>query len=80
MIQFKKFNPNLYISISESIGKLKSEGYDGVEAKDQGIPGNNHMTQLTSLLLLKIRLEKAKTNGINDYTNLLDDRKIHLKC
>ena len=74
----QEVNPSLYASISESIGKLKSEGYDGVEAKVKGSL-INIMTQLTSLLL-RIRLEKAKTNGINDYTNLLDEEKFILNA
>lgn len=74
----QELNPNLYISISESIGKLKSEGYDGVEAKVKESLVNI-MTQLTSLLL-RLRLEKAKTNGVNDYTNLLDEEKFILNA
>jgi len=68
--------PELYISISEFVGKLKSEGYDGIEAKVKDALVNM-ITELTSLLL-KIRLEKAtKTNKI-EYLNLLDEEKFIL--
>ena len=68
--------PELYISISEFVGKLKSEGYDGIEAKVKDALVNM-IIELTSLLL-KIRLEKAtKTNKI-DYSNLLDEEKFIL--
>ena len=74
----QEVNPHLYTTISESIGNLRSEEYDGVEdrIKDSLI---NIMTQLTTLLL-KTRLEKAKTNGIKDYTNLLDEEKFILNA
>ena len=72
----QEIDPDLYISISNFIGKLKSEGYDGVEAKVKDALVNM-ITDLTSLLL-KIRLEKAtKSNKIN-YSNLLNEEKFIL--
>ena len=53
----QEIDHQLYISISEFVGKLKSEGYDGVEAKVKDALVNM-ITDLTTLLL-KIRLEKA---------------------
>lgn len=72
----QEVSTELYVSISDFVGKLKSEGYDGVEAKVKDALVNM-ITDLTSLLL-KIRLEKAtKTNKI-DYSNLLDEEKFIL--
>ncbi len=72
----QEIDHQLYISISEFVGKLKSEGYDGVEAKVKDALVNM-ITDLTTLLL-KIRLEKAtKLNKIN-YSNLLNEEKFIL--
>lgn len=64
---------DLYVSISDFVGNLKSEGYDGVEAKikDELI---SIITETISLFL-KIRLNKA-INSNN--TNLLDQEKFIL--
>jgi len=72
----QEVDPELYISISNFVGKLKSEGYDGVEAKvkDSLV---NMLSELTSLLL-KIRLEKATKSTKIDYSNLLDEEKFIL--
>ena len=72
----QEVDPELYISISNFVGKLKSEGYDGIEAKvkDSLV---NMLTELTSLLL-KIRLEKATNSTKIDYSNLLDEEKFIL--
>jgi len=70
--------PELYESISHLIGKLKSEGYDGVEGKVMN-KLISMVSEITSLLL-KIRLEKAiKTNKIN-YNNLTDEEKFILEA
>ena len=72
----QEIDHQLYISISEFVGKLKSEGYDGVEAKvkDDLV---NMITDLTTLLL-KIRLEKAMKSNKIDYSNLLNEEKFIL--
>ena len=72
----QEVDSKLYISISNFVGKLKSEGYDGVEGKvkDSLV---NMLTELTSLLL-KIRLEKATKSTKIDYSNLLDEEKFIL--
>lgn len=68
--------PELYISISEFVGKLKNEGYDGIESKVKDALVNM-ITELT-LLLLKIRLDKATKTNIIDNLNLLDEEKFIL--
>ena len=72
----QEINQTLYISIADFVGKLKSEGYDGIEAniKDALV---NMITDLTSLLL-KTRLEKATKSSKIDYSNLLDEEKFIL--
>ncbi|MFQ5572721.1 MAG: hypothetical protein ACE5EJ_00570 [Nitrosopumilaceae archaeon] len=72
----QEIDPNLYILISDFIGKLKSEKYDNIEAKikDELV---NITTNLTTLLL-NIRLSKAKNTERLDFTNLLDEEKFVL--
>ena len=72
----QEVDPELYISISNFVGKLKSEGYDGVEAKVKNTLVKM-VTELTTLLL-KIRLEKATKSSQTDYSNLLDEEKFIL--
>jgi len=70
--------PDLYVSISHFIGKLKNVDYDGVEGKVMN-KLVNMISEITSLLL-KIRLEKAiKTNKI-DYNNLTHEEKFILEA
>lgn len=68
--------PELYTSISEYVGKLKNQGYEGAEAKVQdGLI--SIMSEMTSILL-RTRLEKSiKSDSVN-YTNLLDEEKFIL--
>jgi len=72
----QEIDHQLYISISEFVGKLKSEGFDGVEAKVKDALVNM-ITDLTTLLL-KIRLEKATKSNKIDYSNLLNEEKFIL--
>ena len=72
----QEIDQQLYISISDFVGKLKSEGYDGVEAKVKDALVNM-ITDLTTLLL-KIRLEKATKSNKIDYSNLLNEEKFIL--
>lgn len=72
----QEINQELYILISNYIGKLKSEGYDGIEAKVKDALVNM-ITELITLLL-KIRLEKALKSNIIDYSNLLNEEKFIL--
>lgn len=73
--QVQEIDRAFYISLSEYLGKLKSEGYDGIENKIK-----NRLieliTQITSLLL-KIRIEKSQNEM--DFTNLLDEEKYILE-
>lgn len=69
----QEVSPDLYISISNFVSKLKSEGYDGIESKvkDALIM---IITDIVSLLL-KIRLEKALNTT---HTNLMNEEKFIL--
>ncbi len=72
----RELAPNFYRLISDYIGKLKREEYDGLDAKikDELV---RIATELIELLL-SFRLDKTtKTNSI-DYTNLLDEEKFIL--
>ena len=69
----QEISPDLYISISNFIGKLKSEGYDGIEAKVKDATVTI-VTDMTSLIL-KLRLEKALNTT---YINLIDEEKFIL--
>ena len=72
----QEVNSDLYTSISDTVGQLKSEGYDGVEAKVKTAL-LNMITDMTSLLL-KFRLAKVIESNRADYTNLLDEEKFIL--
>lgn len=72
----QEISPDLYTSISDFVGKLKSEGYDGVEAKVKTALVNM-MSDMTTLLL-KFRLAKVIESKKADYTNLLDEEKFIL--
>jgi len=68
----QEIDSNLYNSISELIKNLKSEEYDGVEAKI-----NQAMISMitdTTSMLLKLRLEKATLENSNQSV-LLDEEK-----
>ena len=75
----QEIDPNLYNSISKLIKNLKSDEYDGVEAKiNQAMI--NMITDTTSALL-KLRLEKAVLGNsnqpvlLNEEKYILDSRK-----
>ena len=68
----QKIDSTLYNSVSKLIGNLKSQEYDGLEAKIKtGLV--NMLMELTSSLL-KTRLEKAILNNA-DHSALLDEEK-----
>jgi len=69
----QEVSPDLYISISNFVSKLKSEGYDGVESKVKDALVMI-ITDIVSLLL-KIRLEKALNTT---HTNLMNEEKFIL--
>jgi len=71
--QVQEIDPEFYKSISEYLGKLKSEGYDGIENKIK-----NKLVEITTRIasiLLKTRIEKVTAQDGLDFTNLLDEEK-----
>jgi DNA replication factor GINS len=74
--QVQEIDSGFYTSLSEYLGKLKSEGYDGIENKIKNRLVEM-ITQITSLLL-KTRLSKVSHGGL-DFTNLLDEEKFILE-
>lgn len=71
--QVQEIDPEFYKTLSEYLGKLKSEGYDGLENKIK----NRLVEMITQItfLLLKTRIEKVASQDELDYTNLLDEEK-----
>lgn len=71
--QVQEIDPEFYKMLSEYLGKLKSEGYDGLENKIK----NRLVEMITQItfLLLKTRIEKVTSQDELDYTNLLDEEK-----
>jgi len=69
----QEIDSQLYYGISDMIGKLKNQGYDGIESKikDSLV---KIITDMVSLLL-KIRTEKAVKSKELDYSNLLDEER-----
>jgi len=72
----QELDPKFYNNIAEFLGNLKNEDYDGVESKVKESLVKM-MTELTEILL-KIRIEKAKSLEELDYTNLLDEERFIL--
>ncbi|MCE9652019.1 MAG: hypothetical protein K8Q89_03025 [Nitrosarchaeum sp.] len=72
----QEIDPDFYRNLSDFIGDLKKQEFDGVESKIKETIINT-ATELTSLLI-KIRLDKiSKLNNI-DFKNLLDEEKFIL--
>ena len=71
-----EIDPNFYRNLSEFIGNLKKQEFDGVESKikDALI---EMATELTSLLI-NIRLEKISKSEDIKFENLLDEEKFIL--
>jgi len=69
----QEIDTQLYSNIAELLGKLKNQGYDGIESKikDSLVQMISDMTSL----LLKIRIEKTTKSDELDYTNLLDEER-----
>ena len=70
----QEIDSNLYNSISELIKNLKSEEYDGVEAKINQAMIN--MITGTTSTLLKLRLEKAILENSNQSVLLNEEKYI----
>jgi DNA replication factor GINS len=75
--QVQEIDPEFYRTVSEYLGKLKSEGYDGVENKIK-TRLIEMMTQMTNLLL-RTRVDKVTGQQTLDLTNLLDEEKYILE-
>jgi DNA replication factor GINS len=72
----QEINPDFYRNLSDFIGDLKKQEFDGVESKIKEVIINT-ATELTSLLI-SIRLNKiSKLNNI-DFKNVLDEEKFIL--
>ena len=68
--------PNFYRNLSDFIGNLKKQEFDGVENKIKNTM-IDMATELTSLLI-DIRLDKISKSSILEITNLLDEEKFIL--
>ena len=71
----QEIDPDFYTSISNFVGKLKGENYDGLETKIN----NNLINLITELatLIFRIRVEKIKDFSVNT-KKLLDIEKFIL--
>ena len=71
----QEIDPDFYTYVSNFIGKLRGENYDGAESKIN----NNLIGLITELatLVLRIRIEKIKDSSVN-IKNLLDIEKFIL--
>lgn len=72
----QEIDPNFYRNLSDFIGDLKKQEFDGIESKiKQSLI--NMASELTSLLLQN-RLEKTTRSNDIDFTNLVDEEKFIL--
>lgn len=71
--QVQEIDSAFYKTLSEHLGKLKNEGYDGVENKIK----ERLVEMITEIvfLLLKARIEKVTAQDKLEFTNLLDEEK-----
>lgn len=72
----QEINPDFYRNLSDFIGDLKKQEFDGVESKIKETIINT-ATELTSLLI-SIRLDKISKSDNIDFKNLLDEEKFIL--
>ena len=72
----QEINPDFYRNLSDFIGDLKKQEFDGVESKIKETIINT-ATELTSLLI-NIRLDKISKSDNIDFKNLLDEEKFIL--
>ncbi|HSB84021.1 MAG TPA: hypothetical protein VLD64_06005 [Nitrosarchaeum sp.] len=72
----QEINPDFYRNLSDFIGDLKKQDFDGVESKIKEAIINT-ATELTSLLI-NIRLDKISKSDNIDFKNLLDEEKFIL--
>jgi len=72
----QEIESNFYLKLSEFLGNLKKQEFDGIESKiKQSLI--EMVSELTSLLL-RTRLEKTINSDGMDFTNLLDEEKFIL--
>ena len=72
----QEINPDFYRNLSDFIGDLKKQEFDGVESKIKETIIDT-ATELTSLLI-NIRLDKISKSDSIDFKNLLDEEKFIL--
>ena len=72
----QEINPIFYRNLSDFIGNLKKQEFDGIESKIK--ESLIEMTAELSSLLLHIRLEKSIQSEKIDFSNLLDEEKFIL--
>ena len=72
----QEINPDFYRNLSDFIGDLKKQEFDGVESKIKEAIIDT-ATELTSLLI-NIRLDKISKLDNIDFKNLLDEEKFIL--
>jgi DNA replication factor GINS len=72
----QEINPDFYRSLSDFIGNLKKQEFDGIESKVKETIVDT-ATELTSLLI-NIRLDKISKSDNIDFKNLLDEEKFIL--
>lgn len=72
----QEINHDFYRSLSDFIGNLKKQEFDGVESKIKQVIIDT-ATELTSLLI-NIRLNKISESDNMDFKNLLDEEKFIL--
>jgi DNA replication factor GINS len=75
--QVQEIDAEFYKTLSEYLGKLKNEGYDGIENKIK-----SKLIELVTQaveLLLRTRIEKVTGQEKLDFANLLDEEKYILE-
>lgn len=72
----EEINPAFYRNLSDFIGNLKRQEFDGIESKIK--ESLIDMTSELASLLLHIRLEKTIKSEEIDFSNLLDEEKFIL--
>lgn len=72
----QEINPVFYRNLSDFIGNLKKQEFDGIESKIK--ESLIEMTAELASLLLHIRLEKSIKSEKIDFSNLLDEEKFIL--
>ena len=72
----QEIEPNFYRNLSDFIGNLKKQEFDGIESKIK--ESLIDVASELAALLLHVRLEKTSTPKEIDFTSLLDEEKFIL--